>query len=348
MDNAGSAGSAIVFTKGSRKTDLCFTVFNQEFHINSDVLKMNCDFFETFLNPTGGILPSSTNPAFKSEWFTRLEDKIGNTNTFASWLLTSDHTHCKADLSKFVGGCHHEVKTFQNFLCAIFGRNYQLDNAAELTSLTDMARYYAALPTVSATVYAAVLRSPFFADSMLLNPCSVLLSAKTLRNVLLFKDSLVLSIGPWSAPQYKGMSDPDLVRIANSARANQGVISALAQHKRGKYGVAGIHDKDWTSPGEQMSEVAIACTKPARGIYQEVLSYKALMPAYYRGCLSIPFFPAKMGSEIQQILNPLLVNQLKLIPSAVAGVDKFKYYFLCLDITDDTLPWDRSEDEWYI
>jgi hypothetical protein len=101
--------------------------------------------------------------------------------------------------------------------CALFQRQYQITDASELSALTNMARYYTALPAVAPSVYAAVLNRPTFPTSMIKDPAWVLTLAKTLRNNLLFKDSLILVLGPWSNPNYLNLSDPDLVRIGEAA-----------------------------------------------------------------------------------------------------------------------------------
>lgn len=63
----------IIFKSAGLNPDIYIKVFDQEFHVNSIVLKANCAFFRTFLEPSGGMLPKSTNPLFTSEWFTKVD-----------------------------------------------------------------------------------------------------------------------------------------------------------------------------------------------------------------------------------------------------------------------------------
>jgi hypothetical protein len=128
--------------------------------------------------------------------------------------------HRSTNFAHFTGNVAHEKQVFENFLCVVFARPYQIAWTSELATLTEMSRYYAALPIVSETVYAAMVRSEMFAKSILGDPCSVLVSAKTLRNVMLFKDGLILSISPWSAPRYRTLVDEGLLRIADSVRSH--------------------------------------------------------------------------------------------------------------------------------
>jgi hypothetical protein len=86
--------SPIIFKKAGYNLDIYFHIFGQEFHVNFDVLKMNCGFFRTFLEPSGGLLPYSTSPKFTGEWFTCIENKDGKIKSEApcsSWILSSDH-----------------------------------------------------------------------------------------------------------------------------------------------------------------------------------------------------------------------------------------------------------------
>ena len=71
------------------------------------------------------------------------------------------------EFSNFKGDKKSEEHTFEKFLCAIFNRPYQLKNAAELATLTELARYYQALPAVSKTVYLAALQSPQFLSAIM-------------------------------------------------------------------------------------------------------------------------------------------------------------------------------------
>jgi hypothetical protein len=54
--------------------EIYFKVFDQEFHVNSLTLKKQSGFFRAFLDPSGGKLANSTQPAFNSEWFAKVDD----------------------------------------------------------------------------------------------------------------------------------------------------------------------------------------------------------------------------------------------------------------------------------
>lgn len=78
----------IVFTSpGMKTTDTRIVVFSQEFHVNSDTLKMLSMFFQRFINP---INQPDRKPAlgkFRYEWFTKVDED-------GTWGLSSDPKVC--------------------------------------------------------------------------------------------------------------------------------------------------------------------------------------------------------------------------------------------------------------
>jgi hypothetical protein len=53
-------------------------------------------------------------------------------------------------------------------------------------------------------------------------------------------------------------------------------------------------------------------------------------------------------SQSLPTLELLLKNMLRINHNIVAGEGKFKDYFLCFKLPDSLLPWDPTQDEWYI
>lgn len=150
------------------------------------------------------------------------------------------------------------------------------------------------------------------------------------------------------------MADVKLLQIAQSARSSicdmlEGVQRGIFRAMRIRKPSSKFIDKSeyWSKPGEQMANVAMAHTKEFTNSHY-TKDFQTLIPAYYRGCLDLIFVPQKMGLDIKNQIRPLLVNQLKLVPTAVAGASKFEDHFLCLKVPDATLPWDPNQDDWSI
>lgn len=75
-----------MFVTGGAKPDVRIFVFDQEFHVSSGALKLHSAFFRKFLEPSGGIQPSSSAPSvFKSDWYTQID-----TDLPTGWGLCSD------------------------------------------------------------------------------------------------------------------------------------------------------------------------------------------------------------------------------------------------------------------
>jgi hypothetical protein len=211
-----------------------------------------------------------------------------------------------------------------------------------------MAYYYTALPAVAPSAYAAVLNSPTFPASMIKDPVQVLAVAKTLRNKLLFKDSLILVLGTWSNPKYLKLSDPDLERIGDAAHlvgykkiveVQHAMLSIQTQYKHRE--CSSYNSEKLTVDLEKkLSNIASSRYDVVRGSYEG--SYHSILPQYYRKCLEVTITPNAGIAEnaIQEATAPLLKNMLRINHNIVAGEGNFKDYFLCFELPNSLLLWD--------
>lgn len=60
----------------------------------SAVLKVGSEFFQTYLEPSDGVTPTSTSSLFKSDWHTKVDED-------GTWHLTSDLSARGSDVSGF-------------------------------------------------------------------------------------------------------------------------------------------------------------------------------------------------------------------------------------------------------
>lgn len=326
----------IIFTIRKLKPDVRFFVFDTEYHVYSGALKLHSEFFERFLEPSGGIAPSSTSLDFKSDWYTDIDDD-------GSWHLTSDSHVRRKDHTIFKGDQAQEQKAFNNILCAMFNRDYTITNGAELKSMVDQADYLCALTVISHSVSNVLQRSPGLLSDIKDHPCTILLSALTLRHGALFRDSLIFSLGPWSSPRYAELQHqaPGLYSIAQTCYDE--TMKAVQQF--------------WTSlpqlvvkkpdPGYS-NHFTVVATEVFRSVGSSVDIHKNfLMPSMIR---SIDVNANNLTSALQRnflknAVAPLLKNNLLLHPSAEAGTDIYNDYFLCFEIKDEQLPWDTTQED---
>jgi hypothetical protein len=80
--------------------------------------------------------------------------------------------------------------------------------------MTELADYYCSLPILSIGLSAALHRSRGLCQEIYSSPTEFLTISKKLRNDVLFKDALILSLGPFHEPRYSLLGDPELQEIA--------------------------------------------------------------------------------------------------------------------------------------
>jgi len=56
------------------QTDTLLRVFGQEFHVHSIILKIHSHFFATFMDSGDKVAGTSTNPKFKYEWVSEVDE----------------------------------------------------------------------------------------------------------------------------------------------------------------------------------------------------------------------------------------------------------------------------------
>ena len=91
---------------------------------------------------------------------------------------------------------------------------YKFDSVEELLGMTRLARFYVALPVLSRSLHNAFLQSPDFINEMAVNAPELLLAARELRHAELFKDCLLLCLGPWVLSLFTKIEDRELWILA--------------------------------------------------------------------------------------------------------------------------------------
>jgi hypothetical protein len=169
----------------------------------------------------------------------------------------------------------------------------------------------------------------------------LLVAAKELRHPELFKNCLLLCLGPWGAPEFNQLEDQQLKRIAIHARNELcfGVYEAQARIIR----AMGLGDH----AGKTQGAVGVGQFTAAKSVsyvwdHFHRMTDEVCMPCYYRQLLSasIPFFQ----SAIRKSFEPLMEDRLTLINAN--NLKRRSCYFLGLEIRDEDLPWDQTQTDW--
>jgi hypothetical protein len=236
------------------------------------------------------------------------------------------------DLSRFKGDMFREEKAFQNLLCAIFGREYSVTDAAELNAMTTQALGYGALPILSKSISRTFSNSPGLISSIGKDPCSLLVSASKLRHKVLFRECFIHVLGPWSRPRHHQLSEPALRHLAatKTESLNSWVLGAYE-------GIVGLASGVISDPtlARQFLDLAPYC----------VFGNEILFPKFLRLCYEYIENNYKDG-PIYPPFSRLLANKLALNEDAVAGAGDFADFFLCCELDDDELPWDVTQTDW--
>jgi hypothetical protein len=226
-------------------------------------------------------------------------------------------------------------------LYAFYNRLYEIDDIDELSEMTNLARFYVALPTLSKSLYAALYQSPMVIRDILDEACIVLELAAELRHPQLFRDALIFSLGPWDEPQYSNYLLPQkLEKIAKNAynelcakivSVQQSLLIEL--RPRLKQEIKGI---DLRNKIESLISRSVGETyDPKDG--------EICLPSFYR-----KLYQAESSHHVERALRkhiePLMKNEL--ILERDGNADLSKLWFLCVTIADEDLPWDTTETDW--
>jgi hypothetical protein len=211
----------------------------------------------------------------------------------------------------------------------------------ELILLTAMARFYTALPVLSRSLLNAIMRSPDFLSNMQNRAVELLIAAKELRHPELFKDCLLLCLGPWGAPKFYQLEDPQLESVAIHAR-NELCLSVYEAQARivSAMGYGNYTDSTKIALGT----VEFNAAKKVSFIWDDIHpgGDQVCMPCYYRELLkaNISFFQPLIKSSFE----PLMEDRLSLINAN--NLYRRSCYFLGLEIRDEDLPWDQTQMDW--
>jgi hypothetical protein len=93
MKKAKIEKKPVIFTSPGTQPDVRLRVFDQDFLVSSDLLKINSAFFRKFLEPSGGKVPGSSE-IYQYEWYTCIDESDSNcwslsNDTKVKWLILS-------------------------------------------------------------------------------------------------------------------------------------------------------------------------------------------------------------------------------------------------------------------
>jgi hypothetical protein len=174
--------------------------------------------------------------------------------------------------------------------------------------------------------------------------CIVLELAAELRHPQLFRDALILSLGPWDDPQYtKYFLPPNLKKIAKNAynelcakivSVQQSLLIELRPRKGQEL------------KGNELRNKIESLTSHSVGETYDPTDGKICLPSFYRR-----LYQANSSHNVERVLRqhiePLMKNELILERDGNAYIsERYEFWFLCVTIADEDLPWDTTETDW--
>jgi hypothetical protein len=235
-------------------------------------------------------------------------------------------------------GDNDEETSFEKLLFIFYNREFQITNLAELKRMTKLADYYLSLPALSASLYAALHRSHGLHHEIYSVPEEFLIIARKLRSNALFKEALILSLGPFRQPKYLLLSDPELRCIAEKT------YKALTSKVLKLQGLL-IGFSKRSASYDRVDKHSIPLL-PGRDCWEPC------WPEYFRNVEtdSVSFWGnfsnENQKSVVKLALGALMKSELQFDKSIQSGSGKFKEYFLCSEIEDEVVPWDPTEMDW--
>ncbi|EPE24746.1 hypothetical protein GLAREA_08599 [Glarea lozoyensis ATCC 20868] len=312
VDNEPENKPPIVFKFKGFELDTKLTVFSQEFHVHSSVLKVNSIFFRTFLD-SADKKKSDVSAAgkFRYKWITQIDDDG------EGWHFVCDNAKNKVNstIPSTYKDFNRQEHFFHTIMRAIHGLPYNIKGWADIECLTDLADYYGALRSVSAGLGSATLTVPNLFESLKKEAFKVLPLAIKLRNENLFRDCVIWCMGPYDNPQRRKIKDENL----------RAVVKKISERL-----------------DERVREVEARITeyfpKTGRKVSRSYPSYfldKSESMAYEIG-----------KGEHSAVFGDILKNSLILQPELEAGDYEADNYFLNVKLTAEDIPWDTKEVDW--
>jgi len=308
-------------------------------------------FFRTFLNSPEKKIPSVSSTGFRYEWVTKVyhdgtwslvwERAISNVRTpefdllVLGFSLMPTKSPSAAPPVVFTGDKDTEISAFNILLRVIYSWPVIFETAAQLCHATKLADYYCALPMLSVALNAAFCESAHFRCEILEYPVELLNASVKLRNKVLYKECMILLMGPWHSPRYKNIQDNKLKQLA--VNAHHCICCKILDAQ--KILVEGTAVAPYLEVYRNVEAQVLA-----KNMWENQ-GAGLRVPQLYRDVLN-SLVATRSHYEIS-IIGPLLKNELVLYPSmSMPGEGWCKDYFLCLELTDEDLPWDINEREW--
>jgi hypothetical protein len=109
------------------------------------------------------------------------------------------------------------TQAFEKLLRLFYNQRFAIATVSQILEIINVAETYDFLPALSRTVFATLYENWNFFRDIDSWSSQILEAATKLRHAQLFRDALVLSLGPWESPEYRQNKNGKHKRIAEKA-----------------------------------------------------------------------------------------------------------------------------------
>ncbi|KAE8442587.1 hypothetical protein EG329_003074 [Mollisiaceae sp. DMI_Dod_QoI] len=354
VSSSSSPAAPIIFTSPGLKPDVRLNVLGTDFHVHSIILKLHSNFFRRFLDSPDKH-PAPDSALFRYEYSSVIETDGASA---VKWVLEPGRKVSLSGLESHVKSrapspqtlvldgpsmfelpedfkTELEVDSFRKLLCAMYNRPYAIRSVFDLTRLINLADYYCALPIVSATLSGALLGSSIFGKTSWLTDvrdprADLLILAMKLRHPILFREAFIHVVGRWDPSKMMGIvqENSELMRLV--MRESHAIYIRTMDTQ-----LVLLRNRD---------EAALA-----RGILNDDES-ETMDAKFYRAIMERlqdddPWYVGYQ--ELRKPLDALLQNNLMLDHNgSLPGMYPYEDCFLCANVSDEEMPWNRDEVDW--
>lgn len=211
--------------------DTLIRVFNQEFHVHSTVLKIQCEFFKLFMdspNKVAGFYKSQVQVRVGYEGRCRWRLVAGicgdiegggrrNLSLASASFVSNAMQEAKAKgiaLLEYEGVISIQIKALYMILLSIYNQSFVIERWTHLARAVELANYYEALPALSNMLYASIPRNHWFINQIPGMAEKIVLLADKMQNAQLFRECMVHLMGPWHNPAYQWIENEQTRELA--------------------------------------------------------------------------------------------------------------------------------------
>ncbi|KAL2063653.1 hypothetical protein VTL71DRAFT_5458 [Oculimacula yallundae] len=336
----------IVYKSRGVVVDTQLVVFDTTFHLSSTVLKMNSQFFDRYLDSADKTPQSNAGRIYKYEWVTKVLENGED------WQLVCEGPNASdLNISASKIDTKAQTKAFKNILDTMYHHPYVLEHAKEIITMTNLARFYMALPTVSRSLDKALKDSWDSLDQLWIkdNACDMLTAAYALRHKQLYKNALIWCLGPFRQPVYTKLEDRALLQAARcqAFKLRATILDELYQI----FGCMleeyddGLTDDD---PENKPIRMVINFIKLSARHIENQEDSTLHIPALFDFFKDLRDQKDETWSEsIAKIVFTTLTKSNLSFGYCFTGQDPCRDYFLFSTVDSDwDLPWDAEELDW--